>query len=151
MLATAHREAVIEMPFGLEEIKERMPSWPPLFASHECVHVADKDNPVAGTGDENVKALRSGHEPDVPRLVAAGERSNHNVTLFTLVIVCDGLLAWLTLEEKTKQTNRRYSQRLFVKLCGGVAQQACPNQLVLVHLAQSRIMIVLREEIPQNP
>jgi hypothetical protein len=52
---------------------------------------------------------------------------------------------------KTREhTYGRHAKRLLVKLRGSFAQQPGPNQLILIHLAQRRIVLILVKEIAQH-
>lgn len=50
-----------------------------------------------------------------------------------------------------KHTYGGDAQRRLVNFCGSLADQACADQLVLVHLAQRGIVLVVRKELSQDP
>ena len=96
MLLTLYREPIIEVVMGLEQIEKRLPSCLSLLALHECFHISNQHEAVAGSCDKNIQAFRSRHEADVPGLIAASEGRNDNVTFFALVIV------WVVVSSRNK-------------------------------------------------
>lgn len=88
MLFTLHWKSIVQMPVGLEQLEEWCPSCGSLLALHERSHIADQNDAIAGAGDQDVESFRGSHEANITGLVAAGKRGNHNIALFTLIVVC---------------------------------------------------------------
>jgi hypothetical protein len=88
MLLALDWKTVIYMAICLHELQERRPCLVCITTLEEGLRIANHDESIAGSRKQDIKTLRRKHEPNVASFVAARERHNDNVTLFTLVVVC---------------------------------------------------------------
>ena len=65
MFLTLDRQSVVEMAVGVEHLEERRPSCDSLLAFLEGLHIADQNDAVSRSGDEDIQPLRGRHEANV--------------------------------------------------------------------------------------
>lgn len=87
MLLAPHGQPVIQMFICVQMVDKRGPHISSFAAFDKCGCVSNQNQDVARTRQQHIQTLGSCHEPYVAVVVAARECGNHNLALFTLVIV----------------------------------------------------------------
>ena len=87
MLLAFDGKSVVQLSTFLELINERLPNMFSFSTADECLGIADYDQNVASSRDQDVQALWGYHETDVSLAVAPGKRGDDDVTFLALIIV----------------------------------------------------------------
>ena len=89
MALTLDGYSIVYMTASSQESKNLGPECLPrgVAGVAERLSVANHDEAIACTREENVDTFRGEHEADVTIRVAARERNNHYVAFFALVII----------------------------------------------------------------
>ena len=80
-------ETFVDMVLAFERAQQHLPRFAALSGLHESVRVADHDQRVPCTREQDGQALRRRHEPDIMARIAPRKRDYHDVAFFPLVVV----------------------------------------------------------------
>jgi len=73
MFLALDREPIVKMSMGVEDVKERFPSFGALLAFHEGRHISDHDEAISSSGNQDIQPLGGRHEADVSGFIASSQ------------------------------------------------------------------------------
>jgi len=87
VLLALDRKPIVYMTVLNKLCKKRNPNIFTFSARFEGVCITYHDECIPCPGQKDIESLRCGHEPNIGPFIAASERRNDDLALFTLVII----------------------------------------------------------------
>lgn len=84
---TFYGKPSIYMPGTREQFKQLRPKLLALAGIAEGIRISDHDESVAGPGEKYIQTFWGKHEPNVIVRITPCQGDNHNVTLFSLIVI----------------------------------------------------------------
>lgn len=92
MALTLYRQSIVNMIPGFENRHETFPQSLTFAGAHECFSIANHDQRISSSGQQDVESFWRRHESNISTRIASRQRDYDDIAFFSLVVVYNKLI-----------------------------------------------------------